>query len=71
MAAIDYSINKRPEKVLGEKKMSDRETYLLKALLNLLLYTGMVKAGDGGDLFFVSGESQPNQISGKTLINMG
>jgi hypothetical protein len=60
MALVDTINTKRPEKDLVEKKMSEREMYLLKSLLYLLLYTGKVKAGDGGLLF--TGADTPNAI---------
>ncbi len=57
---------KVPEKTIGEKKLSDKEIYLLKALLNLLLYTGMVKSGE--DSLFVSGVSELTPFGTKTPV---
>ena len=69
MAAINSVLNKRPGK---KHKMSDRETYLLKAILNLLLYVGQVKGSSAGsDLLFTSANSSPNELGFKIPINMG
>jgi hypothetical protein len=55
--------------VKEEKKISDREFYLLKALLNLLLYTGLAKSEDKG-LFFVSPFTKPTDLGApKTPTN--
>ena len=51
--------NRRPTRDLIEKKVSDKETYLLKALLYLLLYTGHKKEGEG--LTFTGADS-PSSI---------
>ena len=62
MAVINAVVNKRPEKTIGE--LSDREIYLLKAMLNLLLYVGFTKQD-----FPLGSTSAP--ISGKVPVNMG
>lgn len=58
MGIIDAVLNKSIEKI-PKKKYSDGEMYLLKALLNLLLYVGTSKSPKGvdGKLFFIDSES--------------
>ena len=68
MSIVKAVIGKRPEKTMGENPLSDKETYLLKSLLYLLLYTGMAKDEDGEGLKFTSG---PNPIFPTFPINMG
>ena len=61
---------------IGKNNRTDKELYLLKALLYLLLYNGTTTEGGkrkgkrGKGLFFVSGESNPTQVSPKIRVNM-
>jgi len=65
MATIDYSVNKRKETDLIEETTPEREQYLLKSLLYLLLYTGQMKGFDGmGDMF-------KNVLHQPRLTNLG
>ena len=59
MAIIDYVAQKKPEKDEKEKQYTDRELYLLRALLNFLLYMGKVKSEGkiDGNLLFTSASS--------------
>ena len=68
MALADIINTKVPEETLGEKKMSDRETYLLKALLYLLLYSGLAKGeGEFKNLLFVSGATRPTNLASEKV----
>lgn len=58
----------KQEKVLGEE-MSDREIYLLKALLNLLLYAGAVKTG--GELDGLLSKRGGWTLSPKIPVSLG
>ena len=61
MGIADVALNKRPERPFDKKP--DKETYLLKALLYLLLYVGKSKSpGVDGKLFFMDSEKQ-NSVS--------
>lgn len=54
------------EKTIGEKKLSERETYLLnalEALLKALLYTGMTT-----DSKYISGVTKPTTFGEKTPV---
>ena len=68
MAIIDYVSKKRPD-VEEKKKYTDKEIYLLKALLNILLYVGMDKK-EFGELLFTSAEDT-KPFSNKIPIFMG
>ena len=64
MGIADVVLNSRPDRPLNKKKYSEGDVYLLRALLNLLLYVGKSKTPDGvdGKLFWMSSEIQ-NSIS--------
>lgn len=77
--ALSFPLNtKRPERIWGEKEpeipTTNKEIYLLRALLNLLLYTGIETGmGDreGKGLFFMSGETRPNRLPFNMPITLG
>ena len=66
--AIRHAVAVRPERTLGEVDISDKEKFLLRALLNLLLYVGGDDdvLGDMKDMLFKPG---PNTISPKIRIS--
>jgi len=70
MALIDYVTSKRPDRPY--EVPDTNEMHLLKALLHLLLYIGETKAPEEfKKLLYISGESMPNKIAPKQLVNMG
>ena len=66
---MDAVLKSRPERTYGEEPIPEREVYLLKALLSLLLYLGVKPEASGVEkLVFTRPHDRVYPVSGKQLI---